>query len=202
MEYSKCQLLQNHADVFQQTIKQTYSYVAIWYVCMCLKWYWLNGTGPAEAKIYRSGTGLVLVGKGSRGNTFATWYWASMGTNVWAWYQLARACKGNILAKRYLACPGKMVPGQYYLVWAMLVLPLPSHYQAGMCIFTGNVWSQGYVCPTPKDVDCSNDINTLLSPSLIVGLSTWHINLTCNDSSKEYFDSSTHKQMVVPLWYS
>lgn len=166
-----------------------------------------NGTGWTVLGQQRQKfTGLVLgwswLVRASRGNTFATWYWASMGTNVWAWYQLARACKGNILAKRYLACPGKMVPGQYYLVWAMLVLPLPSHYQAGMCIFTGNVWSQGYVCPTPKDVDCSNDINTLLSPSLIVGLSTWHINLTCNDSSKEYFDSSTHKQMVVPLWYS
>ena len=82
-----------------------------------------NGTGWTVLGQQRQKfTGLVLgwswLVRASRGNTFATWYWASMGTNVWAWYQLARACKGNILAKRYLACPGKMVPGQCYLVWA------------------------------------------------------------------------------------
>ena len=72
MEYPKCQLLQNHADVFQQRLSK-HIHMWLYHTCACefhtdpdqlvLKWYWLNGTGPAEAKMYRSGTGLVLVGK-------------------------------------------------------------------------------------------------------------------------------------------
>ena len=75
-------------------------------------------------------------------------------------------------------CKPQSSSAKFEVFFIYIQLPIPSHYQAGMCMFTGNVWSQGYVCPTPKDVDCSNDINTLLSPSLIVGLSTWHIDLT------------------------